>query len=95
MIAEIERRSNEVLAVLDEELDARECALRTRETNAGNLVCDAALAAVFADAVLLNAGSIKADCVFPRGPFRQRDLNKLLPYQTDLMVVAIKVHRKT
>ena len=91
MIAEIERRANEVLVVLDEELDARVSALRTRETNAGNLVCDAALAAVSADAVLLNAGCMRADCIFPRGQFRQRDLDKLLPYQTDLVVVGIQV----
>ena len=87
MIAEIERRANEVLVVLDEELDARVSALRTWETNAGNLCFGSSLG--WRDA--LNAGCMRADCVFPLGQFRQRDLDKLLPYQTDLVVVGIKV----
>ena len=90
-LAEIEKRLDEVLGVVDVELDARFSEIRTHETNTGNLVCDAALAAVQADAVLINAGILRADCLYAKGPFRQRDLERLLPFQTDLVVVGIKV----
>lgn len=91
--AEIEKRLQEVLGVLDVELDARFSEIRTHETNAGDFVCDAALAAVKADAVLINAGTLRADCVFAKGAFRQRDLERLLPFQTDLVVIGIQVWR--
>lgn len=92
-IEAIEKRLDEVLGIVDVELDARFSEIRTHETNAGNLVCDAALAAVQADAVLINAGILRADCLYAKGPFRQRDLERLLPFQTDLVVVGIKVAR--
>ena len=76
---------------LENELDATFQSLRAKETNAGNLLCDAALAAVEADAALLNAGSLRANKVFPMGPFYQKDVDRLLPYQTNLVVLGIKV----
>ena len=81
-----------MLIELDNDLDATFQSLRTKETNVGNLLCDAALAAVEADAVLLNSGSMRADKVFAKGPFRQRDLDRLLPYQMNLVVLGIKVY---
>ena len=63
---EPERCADDVLAVLDEELDATHASLRTTETNAGNLVADALLAAVHADFAVVHSGLLKADAVFPK-----------------------------
>ena len=88
---DIEKLGNEVLIDLDNDLDATCNSVRTKEMYVGNLLCDATLAAVEADAVLLNSGIMRADKVFVKGPFRQRDLDRLLPYQTNLVVLGIKV----
>ena len=92
VLEELEKRGNQVLIELYNDLDATFQSLSTKEKNVSNLLCDAALPAVEADAVLLNSGSIRADKVFAKGPFRQRDLDRLLPYQTNLVVLRIKVY---
>ena len=51
-------------------LDGRFSAVRTRETNLGNLVTDIMLAALGADCALLNSGTLRSDTEHPAGQVR-------------------------
>ena len=70
------------------ELDGRFSAVRTRETNLGNFICDIMLASVSADCAILNSGSLRSDCIHPTGDFRVKDLKKILPYLDESVVVS-------
>ena len=63
---EIERKSKDVIAVLDEDLDARLYEMRTSETRAGDIVADALLASVHADFAVIHAGAFHSDVIFPK-----------------------------
>ncbi|VEL08942.1 unnamed protein product [Protopolystoma xenopodis] len=78
-----------VIGQIDVDLDSRFWAVRTRETNIGNLICDIILAGVEADCALLNSGTFRADKVIPAGPFRLRDLNALLPMFDPIVVLRM------
>lgn len=60
-------------------LDALFSHIRTRETNVGNFVCDLNRIVLGADVYLLNSGTLRADCVFPAGNIRMRDITALVP----------------
>ena len=62
--------------------------MRTRETNCGNWCSDVMRAGCRADIGLLNSGTLRADVVYPAGPFTVEDLLKLLPFSNELMCVA-------
>ena len=60
-------------------LDARFAAVRTRETNVGNLLADLMRESLKADVSLLNSGTIRTDDVLSPGPLLLRHLVTLLP----------------
>ena len=78
------------LATLECELQARFADVRTKETNCGNWVADIARVGCGADVGLLISGTLRADVVFPAGPFTVEDLLKLLPFDNLLAVKALK-----
>jgi hypothetical protein len=53
------QRMQEVIGLSATDLDGRFEAVRTRESNLGNLVCDVFRTAMGADVVLLNSGSLR------------------------------------
>ncbi|HZU05474.1 MAG TPA: 5'-nucleotidase C-terminal domain-containing protein [Chloroflexota bacterium] len=71
---------DEVIGVSTTPLDARTEAVRTRETNLGNLVADALRAWGDADVGLQNGGGLRSDRVYPAGPLTRRDLAAILPF---------------
>jgi 5'-nucleotidase len=80
---------DEVLGTFAVPLDGRFASIRTSETNLGNWVCDAILAALGADFVLLNSGTLRSDRVHPAGEFTLRDLMNVLPMMDSLTVISV------
>ncbi|KAJ1484642.1 Metallo-dependent phosphatase-like protein, partial [Baffinella frigidus] len=83
-----------VLGELGCSMDARFEHIRTRETNCGNWVSDCVRdgvenSGIHVDVVLINSGTLRADDVFPPGPFLMRDLVTLLPMLDELAVIAL------
>eukprot|EP00038_Savillea_parva_P032006 m.92815 g.92815 ORF g.92815 m.92815 type:complete len:978 (+) comp9975_c0_seq2:72-3005(+) len=75
-------------------LDARFASVRTHETNIGNFITDAILDACqvglhFADCVIMNSGTMRADRIFPPGNLTFFDLQTTLPLMDELCVVGL------
>jgi len=70
-------------------LDARNAALRTAETNAGNLITDAMRARLHADVAVMNGGGIRGNQIVPAGPLSKRDINTLLPFLNVVVMLEI------
>ncbi len=70
-------------------LDARNAALRTGETNVGNLVTDVMRARLRADVAVMNGGGIRGNQVVPAGPISKRDVNALLPFLNVLVMLEV------
>lgn len=71
------------------DLDARFSEIRTKETNVSNLIATVMTRATGADVAILNAGSLRADRIIPKGPLKVRDLCDLLPMADPLAVVEL------
>ncbi|XP_067145017.1 mannosylglucosyl-3-phosphoglycerate phosphatase-like isoform X2 [Centruroides vittatus] len=80
-------KMDEVLAHFSVDLDGRFSSVRTMETNIGNFVCDVMLAATHADLTILNSGTIRCDRIYPKGPFKMRDLITVLPLMDPMVVL--------
>jgi 5'-nucleotidase len=70
-------------------LDARNAALRTGETNVGNLVTDVIRARLRADVAVMNGGGIRGNQLLPAGPLSKRDVNALLPFLNVLVMLEV------
>lgn len=91
---ELARSMDKVLGELGCSMDATFAHIRSRETNTGNWIADAIRdgienAGTHVDAVLLNSGTLRADDVFPPGPFLMKDLVTLLPMLDELCVLQM------
>ena len=69
---------NEVLGWTRVPLDGLETAVRSRETNLGNLVADALREAAGTEVAVVNAGGIRLDDVLRPGPVHSRDVHAIL-----------------
>ena len=47
------------------------------------------LASVKADCAFLNSGSLRSDIIHPKGDFKMKDLRKILPYLSEIIVILI------
>ena len=75
-------------------LNGEELEIRSYETNLGNWVADQVLAVVEdADIAFINAGSLRVNQDIPPGPITQRDLEELLPYNSELVQVELNNHQ--
>jgi 5'-nucleotidase len=84
----MEKKLDVVIGKINTELDGRFSAVRTRETNLGNFICDTILEAVHADCAILNSGTFRSDTLHPKGEFKMKDLKAILPFVDT--IVAIK-----
>jgi 5'-nucleotidase len=93
LVARYQGRLSEALDVRIGEtrvpLDARNAALRTSETNAGNLVTDVMRGRLQADVALMNGGGIRGNQLVPAGALTRRDINALLPFLNVLVMVEV------
>ena len=87
----VESQMDRELAKMGTELDGRFSAVRSRETNLGNFVCDIVLTSFGpkADAVVLNSGTFRSDQLHSRGVFKLRDLIRILPMMDELVVLRL------
>merc|ERR1712206_47085 len=69
--------------------DCRFSSIRTRETNIGNLIADVMRAGLKTDIAALNSGTLRSDAIIEKGPFKVRDLVKLLPMLDELCVLQL------
>ena len=88
-LVELEKTMGRVIGHVKTELEARFTLVRTEETNVGNWCADTMRTGCKCDIVLLNSGTLRADCTYPAGPFTLEDLMKLLPFANELMVVEL------
>jgi 2',3'-cyclic-nucleotide 2'-phosphodiesterase (5'-nucleotidase family) len=75
-------------------LIGEELEIRSYETNLGNWVADQVRAvAEDADIAFINTGSLRVNQDIPPGPITQRDLEELLPYNSELVQVELDNHQ--
>ncbi|UYV70694.1 hypothetical protein LAZ67_8000291 [Cordylochernes scorpioides] len=85
----VEGKMDDVLGVFHTDLDGRFSVIRTQESNLGNFVADVMLSATHSDLALLNSGTLRSDCLHPRGDFTLRDLVTVLPMMDSLIVLNV------
>lgn len=88
-ISEVKALMDVVLGETAVDLDCRFASIRTRETNIGNFVSDVMRNALKTDVAILNSGTLRADSVIEKGPFKMRDLVSLLPMLDELCVLQL------
>ena len=86
---ELEKAMQKVLGVLGTPLDARFGKIRTQETNCSNWIADTVRLVTKADVAIINSGTLRADAIFPAGPFLTKDLFTLLPMLDDMMTIEL------
>ena len=93
LVARYQARLGEALNVRIGEtrvpLDARNTALRTGETNAGNLITDVMRARLHADVAVMNGGGIRGNQLVPAGPLSKKDINALLPFLNVVVMLEV------
>lgn len=71
------------------DLDARFSEIRTKETNVSNFVAQIMTRSTGADVAILNAGTLRADRIIPKGPLTVRDLCDILPMADPMAMVEL------
>ena len=72
---------------IDVDLDGRFSVVRSSESNLGNFICDITLNSLNADCVIMNSGTLRSDCLTPKGDFTIGDLKKIIPYADTLVLL--------
>ncbi len=52
-------------------------------------MCDVILSAVSAECAIINGGSLRSNQIHPAGVFKRRDLRNILPFGSELNVIAM------
>lgn len=87
--AAVDQSLDEECGKIDVPLDARFQAIRTSETNCGNLVADVVRDGCSADVALLNSGTLRSDTVHSAGSFTKKHLLQLLPMDDQLCTLQL------
>jgi 5'-nucleotidase len=88
-LAAREKSMQIALGVTEVALDARFATVRTRESNAGNLVADCLTKVLHGDCCLINGGLLRADRVQGPGDYIVKDLVDLLPMATQAVLLEV------
>lgn len=88
-MAKVGAAMDEVVCESAVDLDSRFQAIRTSETNAGNLVADIMRAGLEVDIGWINSGTLRADAIFDKGPIKLKDVVNLLPMIDELCVLEL------
>jgi len=73
-------------------LDARFTTVRLKESNLGNFVCDIMRHHYQADCVIMAAGTIRGDQIYPPGPIRVKDITDCFPFEDPVVVIKVTGH---
>ena len=71
-------------------IDCRFSVVRSKESTAGNFICDVVRRAYHCDAVLLCGGALRADRIMPAGKFTYKDILDFVPFQDSIVVIKLK-----
>ncbi len=72
------------------DLDGRESSVRMKESNLGNLICDAWIDWFSdVDISIINGGSIRGNKIYPQGPVTYNNLLEILPFYNDVYKVKL------
>jgi 5'-nucleotidase len=90
---EVAARLDQVCAVLREDLEGRFECTRAMETNIGNWICDVILTEYeHADVVIMNAGTIRSNQVFSKGPLTFKQMAKIIPMDDKIIEFDMPGH---
>jgi 2',3'-cyclic-nucleotide 2'-phosphodiesterase (5'-nucleotidase family) len=78
-----------MLTLTDTAIDCRAATLRSREAPIGNYIADRLRAYFHADVALYNGGGIRGDCVLPAGRLTSMDIETMLPFGNEAVVVGM------
>ncbi|XP_043234841.1 snake venom 5'-nucleotidase-like isoform X2 [Amphibalanus amphitrite] len=84
-----ETKLEDVVGHFEVDLEGRFSKVRSEETNLGNFCADVILAAMNADCVILNSGTLRSDRVHPAGDFTMRDLVTIAPFMDGLCLLHV------
>lgn len=71
---------SKTMGFTDCELETRFEVIRKQEANWSNFFADIIRIEMKADCTIVNTGTIRSDCVFPKGEFTLKDVSKMLPF---------------
>ncbi|EGR29458.1 ser thr protein phosphatase family protein, putative [Ichthyophthirius multifiliis] len=86
-IQQQEQYNNQIIGHTNVDLDTRFKQIRTQETNFGNFYVDVLRNEVQSDVCIINSGTIRSDCIYPKGDITFSMIQKALPFP-DLIVVV-------
>ena len=86
----MEKKMKKIVGEVHVDLECRFSKIRTEETNVGNWICDIVKDETKADIVMINSGTLRADCIVPAGPYTIKDLISLLPMPDPLAIIELK-----
>lgn len=87
--AKLSRELGKTIGITSVDLDARQVANRSGETNLGNLVADAFRQQTGADVALVNGGSIRSNTTYPTGSLTKRDIMSILPFENPVVKIQV------
>lgn len=88
---DIEKIKAEKLGITMIPLDCQRATMGKSLTSAGALVCEALMDSVpYADAVLINSGTIRGNKIIPKGKLTKMDILEMLPFANKPVIVDIK-----
>ncbi len=85
---------NVLLGNLDTELDGRFVIVRSMESKLGNFISDIVLSSMNADCTIINSGTLRSDCIFPAGEFKVGDLNRIIMFPDQMVLLKCKGNSK-
>ena len=86
----LEKKMKKIVGEVNIDLECRFSKIRTEETNVGNWICDIVKEETNADIIMINSGTLRADCIVPAGPYTIKDLISLLPMPDPLAIIELK-----
>jgi len=75
-----EEKMGHEIGCTDVDLDTRFSKIRTSEQNASNFIADVIRAYSGTDVVILNTGTIRSDCIIPKGILKLKHLKAMIPH---------------
>eukprot|EP00930_Biecheleria_cincta_P053304 TRINITY_DN3872_c0_g3_i1.p1 TRINITY_DN3872_c0_g3~~TRINITY_DN3872_c0_g3_i1.p1 ORF type:complete len:1558 (+),score=276.45 TRINITY_DN3872_c0_g3_i1:65-4738(+) len=79
----------EVIGMSAVDLDCTFAAVRREETSVGNFITDVMRRAMKSDVAILNSGTLRADRVIEKGPFKAKDLVSILPILGEVCLLRL------
>jgi 5'-nucleotidase len=71
---------SKTMGFTETELETRFSVIRKQEANWSNLFADIVRIEMKADCTIINSGTIRSDCIFPKGKLILKDISKMLPF---------------